>query len=288
MRIDMERRPVIDDQPDRPRGAEPLVSVRDMSVTYRVQGTTERLVALRDVSLDIYPGEFIAVLGPSGCGKTTLLSAIAGVVTPTRGTVTMRGEPITGPGPDRAVVFQNYALMPWRSVRSNVRFGLQFRKQGLSRTEVDARVEHYIAMVGLNGFEKSYPYQLSGGMQQRVGIARALACEPVVLLADEPFGAVDAMTREAMQAELESIIAATGQTVLFITHSIDEAITLADRIVVVSNRPGCIREIVNNPLPRPRMKGDVRGSIEYAALREHTWNLLKSEALGARDVRDDS
>ena len=262
--------------------ATPIVQVSDMSVAYRMSGGRQQLIALRDVSLDIYPGEFIAVLGPSGCGKTTLLSTIAGVVMPSAGNVLMNGKQITGPGPDRAVVFQDYALMPWRNVRSNVRFGLQFHKGKLTKAQLEERIDRYIELVGLKGFEKSYPYQLSGGMQQRVGIARALACEPEVLLADEPFGAVDAMTREAMQEELEVIIAKTGQTVLFITHSIDEAITLADRIVVVSHRPGCIREIVDNPLPRPRMNDDVRGSHEYAMLREHTWNLLKTEALGAR------
>lgn len=269
------------DESTAPR-TDPLVRVADMSVSYATSGGRDRLIALRSVSLDIYPGEFIAVLGPSGCGKTTLLSTIAGVVQPAAGSVAMNGKPITGPGPDRAVVFQNYALMPWRNVRSNVKFGVQFHKGNASKAELEKRVDYYLELVGLKGFEKSYPYQLSGGMQQRVGIARALVCEPQVLLADEPFGAVDAMTREAMQAELEGIISSTGKTVLFITHSIDEAITLADRIVVISHRPGCIREIVKNDLPRPRMNDEVRGSAQYARLREHTWNLLKEEALGAR------
>lgn len=262
----------------------PIVRVRNMSVGYQIAGG--QFVALEDISLDIQRGEFVAVLGPSGCGKTTLLNAIAGIVQPWQGEVLVRGEPVTGPGPDRAMVFQSYALMPWRNVRSNVKFGLQFRKGGVGRAEAEERIDRYIDMVGLRGFEKSYPYQLSGGMQQRVGIARALVCEPEILLADEPFGAVDAMTREAMQGELEAILAETGQTVVFVTHSIDEAITLADRVVVVSHRPGRIREIVDVPLPRPRMDDEVRGGGEYARLREHTWNLLKGEALGARSSQE--
>lgn len=260
----------------------PLVRISHLSVAYETNDRSGRFVALRDVSLDIRSGEFVAVVGPSGCGKTTLISTIAGVVAPAEGAVLLRGERVTGPGPDRAMVFQNYALMPWRTVVANIRFGLEFQSPRLSRAEADARIERYIELVGLAGFEKHYPYQLSGGMQQRVGIARALVGEPTILLADEPFGAVDAMTREAMQGELERILAATGQTVVLITHSIDEAITLADRVVVISHRPGTVLEVVDVPLPRPRMDDAVRGSAEYAQLREYTWNLLKGEALGAR------
>ncbi|GAA3166428.1 ABC transporter ATP-binding protein [Blastococcus jejuensis] len=259
------------------------MSISGMTVAYETDGGAGRFVALRDVDLEIRAGEFIAVVGPSGCGKTTLISTIAGIVKPCQGEVRVGGKPVVGPGPDRAMVFQNYALMPWRTVVANIRFGLEFQGRKLSKSEADARIERFIDLVGLRGFEKRYPYQLSGGMQQRVGIARALVGEPAILLADEPFGAVDAMTREAMQGELERILAATGQTVVLITHSIDEAITLADRVVVVSHRPGTVLEVVDVPLPRPRMDDAVRGSAEYARLREYTWNLLKGEALGAHE-----
>jgi NitT/TauT family transport system ATP-binding protein len=204
-------------------------------------------------------------------------------VKPWEGAVYVRGEPVTKPGSDRAMVFQDYALMPWRTVWANVRFGLEFQRTSLPRKQVTERVQRYIDLVGLRGFEKSYPYELSGGMKQRVGIARALVSEPEILLADEPFGAVDAMAREAMQGELEKILLETGQTVILITHSIDEAITLGDRVVIISNRPGTIREVVDVPLPRPRFEGDVKGHPDYIRLREHVWDLLKSEALGLED-----
>jgi NitT/TauT family transport system ATP-binding protein len=256
------------------------VQARDVVVEYERTRDKTTLVALEDFSLDVAEGEFVAIVGPSGCGKSTFLNAVAGLVFPVAGEVLVRGKPVTGPGADRAVVFQDYALMPWRTVASNVRFGLEFQHK-LPRSETDERVHRYLDLVGLTGFERSFPHELSGGMKQRVGIARALVCEPAILLADEPFGAVDAMAREAMQGELEDIIAKTRQTVVLITHSIDEAITLADRVVVVSHRPGRIREIVPVDLPRPRHSYDVKGHGDYAALREHVWGLLRDEALGA-------
>jgi NitT/TauT family transport system ATP-binding protein len=251
-----------------------------VSVGYRTRGNA-RLIALRDVSLSIRRGEFVAIVGPSGCGKTTLISLVAGFLEPWCGTLTVRGEPVAGPAPDRAMVFQDYALMPWRTVAKNVRFGLEFTKRSLPASERAERIQRCIDLVGLTGFENAYPNQLSGGMRQRVGIARALVCEPEILLMDEPFGAVDAMTREAMQEELEGILGDTGQTVLFITHSIDEAILLADRVVVISSRPGQVRAEVPIPLPRPRFTEGIKRSPEYTRLREHLWQLLKSEALGA-------
>jgi NitT/TauT family transport system ATP-binding protein len=179
------------------------------------------------------------------------------------------------------MVFQDYALMPWRTVESNVRMPFEFQKLGLPKQEMDRRVARFLDLVGLTGFEKSYPYELSGGMKQRVGIARALVSEPDILLADEPFAAIDAMTREAMQSELERIVAKTGQTVVFITHSIDEAITLADRVVVISFRPGRIKEVVDIDLPRPRFDQDLKTLPEYGELYDHIWRLVKDEAFAA-------
>jgi NitT/TauT family transport system ATP-binding protein len=219
------------------------------------------------------------LVGPSGCGKTTFINAVSGLVEPWEGTIEVNGRPVTGPGPDRAMVFQDYALMPWRTVESNVRMPFELQKLGHSKQEIDERVRHYIDLVGLTGFERSFPYELSGGMKQRVGIARALVCEPDILLADEPFAAIDAMTREAMQSELERIVAKTGQTVVFITHSIDEAITLADRVVVISFRPGRIKEIVEVNLPRPRFERDLKIMPEYGELHDRIWRLVKDEAL---------
>jgi NitT/TauT family transport system ATP-binding protein len=260
---------------------EPMIVAENLTVGYRKLREKVMLTALRDVSLEIRRGEFVTIVGPSGCGKTTFINVVAGVVKPWGGSLKVKGAEVTKPGSDRAMVFQDYALMPWRTVEANVRFGIEFQRSSLSRREIAERVHRYIELVGLSGFEKSYPHELSGGMKQRVGIARALVSEPEILLADEPFAAVDAMTREAMQGELERILAETGQTVVLITHSIDEAITLGDRVVVVSNRPGRIKEIVEVDLPRPRTGYDVKSDPEYTRLREHVWHLLRGEALGA-------
>jgi len=199
---------------------------------------------------------------------------VAGLTFPVAGEVTVRGRPVTGPGPDRAVVFQDYALMPWRTVEANVRFGLEMQRRIDSGTR--EKVARYIEMVGLTGFEKAYPRELSGGMRQRVGLARALVTEPQLLLMDEPFAAVDAMTREIMQDELAKIVATTGQPIIFITHSVDEAITLGDRIAVVTNRPGRIKEIIDINLPRPRSRAS-RQLPEFQKLRDHVWDLLAEE-----------
>jgi NitT/TauT family transport system ATP-binding protein len=256
------------------RGSALAVEARGVSVEYertRGQGT---LVALEDFDLEIGEGEFLAVVGPSGCGKSTFLNVVAGLVPPAAGEVKVFGKEITGPGPDRAVVFQDYALMPWRTVEKNVRFGLEM--QGRVDKETNAKVARYIQMVGLAGFEKAYPRELSGGMRQRVGLARALVTEPRLLLMDEPFAAVDAMTREIMQEELTKIVEKTGQAVVFITHGVDEAITLGDRIAVVTNRPGRIKEIIHVDLPRPRSRAS-RQLPEFQALRDRVWNLLSDE-----------
>ena len=276
-----------DEHPRAARRGEPLIVAEGLTVRYRKLREKVDLVALRDIDLAIHRGEFVTIVGPSGCGKTTFINVVAGIVKPFRGTLLIDGSPVERPGSDRTMVFQDYALMPWRTVAANVRFGIEFQKRKLNigKDEIERRVQHYIDLVGLTGFERSYPYELSGGMRQRVGLARALVSEPEILLADEPFGAVDAMAREAMQAELEGIIAKTGQTVVLITHSIDEAITLADRVVVISDRPGTIREVVDVDLPRPRSEYDVKSHPSYVRLREHVWNLLKSQALGAQEGR---
>ncbi len=259
--------------------APPVIVSAGLTVGYELFRERQRLTALSDISLSVHRGEFVVLVGPSGCGKTTFINAVAGLVKPWEGTIQVNGRPVTGPGPDRAMVFQDYALMPWRTVESNVRMPFEFQKLGLSQQEMDERVRHYIELVDLKGFERSFPYELSGGMKQRVGIARALVSEPDILLADEPFAAIDAMTREAMQSELERFVAKTGQTVIFITHSIDEAVMLGDRIVVISYRPGRIKEVVDVNLPRPRFDYDVKTLPEYNALREHIWRLVKDEAM---------
>jgi NitT/TauT family transport system ATP-binding protein len=256
--------------------AEPIITVEGLSVEFPLSRQRSSLVALEAIDVEIREGEFLAVLGPSGCGKTTLLNTIAGLVRPTAGTVRLRGVPVDRPGPDRAVVFQDYALLPWRSVWDNVRFGVEM--QPTLRRDPDGRIREVIELVGLKGFERAYPRELSGGMQQRVGLARALLAEPEILLMDEPFGAVDAMTREVMRTELERIMSETGNTVVFITHSVDEAILLGDRVAVFTSRPGRIKELTPVTLRRPRYGYDARATPEFIRLREHLWQLLADEA----------
>ena len=253
------------------------VQARNVRVEYERTREKSTLVALEDFTLDVAEGEFVAIVGPSGCGKSTFLNVVAGLTFPVHGEVVVHGKPVTGPGPDRAVVFQDYALMPWRTVEANVRFGLEMQRR-VDHGTAD-KVAGFIEMVGLTGFEKAYPRELSGGMRQRVGLARALVTEPRLLLMDEPFAAVDAMTRELMQDELAKIVAATGQPIIFITHSVDEAITLGDKIAVVTNRPGRIKEIIQVDLPRPRSRAS-RQRPEFQALRDHVWDLLSQEQPG--------
>jgi NitT/TauT family transport system ATP-binding protein len=259
--------------------AEPVIVAKGLTVGYKLHRERKLLTALKDITLTVNKGEFVCLLGPSGCGKTTFINAISGLVPAWEGSIHVDGQPVTGPGPDRAMVFQDYALMPWRTVESNIRMPFELQNLGLSKAQVDERVARYLDLVELTGFEKSFPYELSGGMKQRVGIARALATEPKILLADEPFAAIDAMTREAMQSELERFVTKTKQTVVFITHSIDEAITLGDRIVVISRRPGRIKEVLDVNLPRPRFDQELKSLHEYTELRERIWRLVKDEAL---------
>lgn len=266
----------------------PLIVAESMTVGYELERERKLLTALEDVTLTVHEGEFLVLVGPSGCGKTTFINAIAGLLKPWSGTISYDGEIIDGPGEDRAMVFQDYAIMPWRSVEQNVQLPFELRPHGLSKEEVADRVRQIIEDVGLAGFETSFPHELSGGMRQRVGIARAMVTQPKVLLADEPFGALDAMTREVLQAQLEALVMNAKQTVVFITHSIDEAISLGDRIAVISHRPGRVREVVEVDIERPRLaEGEITAHPRYGELREHLWSLVKDEAMGAKDAHHD-
>ncbi len=208
------------------------------------------IVALKDIDLTINQGEFVCLLGPSGCGKSTLLNAIAGFSLPTIGQISVDGKKVEMPGPDRGMVFQEYALFPWMTVRENIAFGLEIK--GMSRAQIKPRVDELLAMLKLSEFGDRFPKDLSGGMRQRVAIARVLALDSPVMLMDEPFGALDALTRRSLQDELIRIWSATGKTIVFVTHSIEEAIYLADRIVVLTYRPGTIKQDLRVDLPRPR------------------------------------
>ena len=232
------------------------------------------MTAVDNLSFDVSDGEFVCILGASGCGKSTVLNMFAGFTQPTSGTVSLRGAPITAIEPRCGMVFQHYALFPWMSVRHNVEFGLKMR--GVPRAARGARAAQFIDMVKLRGFENHYPAELSGGMQQRVTLARILAADPEVLLMDEPFAALDAMTRQVMQEELLRIHAESRKTVLFITHSIDEALILSSRIIVLSARPGRVKAVIDNPLPTPRHV-DIQLSPAYAAMKMKIWDLVAAE-----------
>ena len=239
------------------------------------------LTALDDLSLNVAAGEFLTLVGPSGSGKTTLLDLLAGLSRPTSGKVLVDGKEVSGPGQDRAVVFQQYALFPWRTASANVSIGLENR--GLSRKDRAATASKYLDLVGLAGFEDRYPHELSGGMKQRVAIARSLAYEPDVLLMDEPFAALDAQTREQLQDELLRIWQATGKTIVFITHGIDEAVYLGQRVAVLSARPGRLKEIVDINIPDRGGEADIRSHPAFVEHRHQVWSLLHDEVRLARD-----
>lgn len=266
-----------------PNSRRPLIVAENLTAGYELERERKLLTALVNVNLTVHEGEFLVLVGPSGCGKTTFINVIAGLVNPWEGSITYDGKPIEGTSEDRAMVFQDYAIMPWRTVEQNIGLPFELRGFDLSAQERATKIQTTIEAVGLQGFEKSFPHELSGGMKQRVGIARALVTQPKVLLADEPFGALDAMTREVMQGQLEHLVLEFNQTVVFITHSIDEAISLGDRIAVISHRPGTVREIIEVGIERPRLaEGEITGHPRYGELREHLWNLVKDEALGAQ------
>ena len=256
------------------------LEIDHLTKRYYVERDGRQVLALSDVSLAVADGEFVAIVGPSGCGKTTLLNIVAGLLGYDRGTVSIDGRRIDGPGVERSVVFQHASLLPWRTIAGNVRYGMELQKR-FDPATMHERAEYFITLVGLAGFERHYPSELSGGMQQRVNLARALASDPQVLLMDEPFAALDAQTREFMQAELLKIWSQARKTVLFITHQINEAVYLADRVAVMSPRPGTIKGVFEVPFERPRglsLKRDPR----FLKIEDAIWHMVeeKPERLG--------
>ena len=260
--------------------AQAPIVIEGVSHTYRPP-RGRPLLALDDVSLAVRPREFVALLGPSGCGKSTLLYLIGGFLPVERGRILVDGSPIVAPGPDRGIVFQHFALFPWKTVRANVLYGLE--RAGLPRAERETRAQSFIDLVGLSGFEDAYPSQLSGGMKQRAALARTLAVDPKILLMDEPFGALDAQTRSLMQAELIAIWQRTPKTVIFVTHDVQEAVYLADRVAVMSARPGRIKAIVETKFD----KNDpaLFKSKTFIDKVDEIWNLVRIEAIKAQGGR---
>jgi len=245
------------------------LELRNVTKTFNTE--EGKMEALEGINIVVKPNEFLCIIGPSGCGKTTLLRLVAGLDYPNSGEIILDGKEVKGPSPDRGMVFQEFSLFPWRTVLKNVEFGLEIK--GMKDKERREIAEKYIELVGLKGFENRYPYELSGGMKQRVAIARALATEPSILLMDEPFGSVDAQTRNILQEELLEIWKRTKKTVLFVTHSVDEAVYLADRVAVMSARPGCLVKCLDIDIPRPRK----RTSMEVNEFREKLLMLLSLE-----------
>lgn len=252
-----------------------MVEIQQVSKSFQkaVKENPTEVKALAEVQFSIREKEFVSIIGPSGCGKTTLLRIIDGLIPCDGGQVLINGRKVTGPGPDRAVVFQNFALLPWRTVLANVEFSLELREVPKEERTKIART--YIERVGLLEFEDHFPHELSGGMQQRAGLARALAVNPLILLMDEPFGSVDAQTRQLLQEELLELWQREKKTVIFVTHSMDEAVYLSDRVVIMTPRPGSVAEILNVPLPRPRASDNVRRSREFVELTNYIWDSLK-------------
>jgi NitT/TauT family transport system ATP-binding protein len=250
------------------------LEAQNIRLEYDHPRTKTRMVALDDVNLKVMDGEFVSIVGPSGCGKTSFLSVVDGLLAATAGRVMVDGQVVAGPGPDRAMVFQDSSLLPWRTVLRNVFYGLECL--GVSASEAKARAQQFIAMVGLTGFEDHYPHELSGGMQQRVNLARALVVDPKILLMDEPFAALDAQTREVMQEELLQIWLRAKKTVLFITHQIDEAIYLSDRVVVFSARPGRVKKVIDIDLERPR-KLRIKREPRFHAIEDEVWGLIEDD-----------
>jgi len=258
------------------------LEAQDIRLDYFQPRTNTRLIALDGVNLTIMDGEFVSIVGPSGCGKTTFLSVVDGLIAASGGRILVEGQVVTKPGPDRAVVFQDASLLPWRTVLGNVLYGLEC--QGVSARAAKERASHFIEMVGLSGFEQHYAHELSGGMQQRVNLARALVMDPKILLMDEPFASLDAQTREAMQEELLRIWVKAGKTVLFVTHQIDEAIYLSDRVVVFSGRPGKVKEIIPVGIERPRTLRLKRES-RFHAIEDRIWSLIDEDVKSDRNRR---
>jgi NitT/TauT family transport system ATP-binding protein len=258
-----------------------------MTATIRFEGVGKvfhtrgaPVTALDSISFDVRAGEFLVVVGPSGCGKSTLLDLVGGLSTPTSGRILVDGRPVTGPGLDRGVVFQQYALLPWRTALGNIEFGLEAK--GVPRRQRAARAREYLDFVALSGFGERYPHELSGGMKQRVAIARSLAFDPDVLLMDEPFAALDAQSRDSLQDELLRIWQQTGKTVVFITHGIEEAVYLGQRVAVMTSRPGRIKQIVDVGITARSATEDVRSDPEFTRYRHQIWSLLRDEVTKAQ------
>jgi len=257
----------------------PKLEAKNVRLSYYNERMKRRLQVLDGIDLAVSEGELVAIVGPSGCGKSTFLNAIDGLAKPNSGEIRLDGKPISAPGPDRAMVFQQDSLFPWYTVARNVMYGLDLQRR-TAKTELRKRASALIELVGLSGFAEHYPHELSGGMRQRVNIARALAPDPELLLLDEPFAALDAQTREFMQAELLKILARAGKTALFITHQIDEAIFLADRVVVFSARPARVKEVITVDLPKTRNL-EVRLQPRFRELYNHVWRLIQDESARA-------
>jgi NitT/TauT family transport system ATP-binding protein len=256
----------------------PKIRFDNVGKVFQARGTS--VTALQDINLDVRAGEFLVLVGPSGCGKSTLLDLLGGLATPSSGRILVDDRPVTGPGLDRGVVFQQYALLPWRTTLGNVQFGLEAKH--VPRRERAGRAREYLDLVGLSGFHDRYPHELSGGMKQRVAIARSLAFDPDVLLMDEPFAALDAQTRDGLQDELLRIWEKTGKTVVFITHGIEEAVYLGQRVAVMTSRPGRIKQVVDVPITARSATEDLRSDPEFARYRHEIWTLLRDEVLRAR------
>jgi NitT/TauT family transport system ATP-binding protein len=252
------------------------LSIEHLSKRYWFEREDREVLAMSDVSLAVEDGEFLALVGPSGCGKTTLLNIVAGLLPYEEGIVSIDGKQVKGPGVDRAVVFQHSSLLPWRTIAGNVRYGMEMQRR-FDEATMRQRADHFVKMVGLGGFERHYPNELSGGMQQRVNLARALAADPKVLLMDEPFAALDAQTREFMQAELLKIWSQDRKTVLFITHQINEAVYLADRVAVMSARPGRLKGLFKIPFGRPRTLS-LKRDPQFLEIEDSIWQLIEEES----------
>ena len=257
----------------------PKIRFENVGKTFRARGAA--VTALQDINLDVRAGEFLVIVGPSGCGKSTLLDLLGGLSEISTGRILVDGKPVTGPGLDRGIVFQQYALLPWRTAQGNVEFGLEAK--GAGRRERADKAREYLELVGLTGFQDRYPHELSGGMKQRVAIARSLAFDPDVLLMDEPFAALDAQTRDGLQDELLRIWEKTGKTVVFITHGIEEAVYLGRRVAVMTSRPGRIKQIVDVGIDARSATEDLRSDPQFAHYRHEIWTLLRDEVKKARN-----
>jgi NitT/TauT family transport system ATP-binding protein len=263
------------------------LAIQEVSKTFRVRGGAGQkaslLPVLRQLSFDVYENEVVSLIGESGCGKTTLLRIVQGLVRLDSGTILVDGKRVEGPGRDRGFVFQQATLLPWRTARQNIEFGLELQK--VDRAARTRRARELLELVGLGAAGEQFPHQLSGGMQQRIGLARALAIDPAILLMDEPFSALDAQNREVLQQELLRIQRSTGKTILFVTHDLDEAIYLSDRIIVMGAKPGRIKRVIDVPFDRPRIElPQLRGDPVFQAMRAEIWDLIRNTPAPARET----